>query len=201
MIEPLQAMFSQAQLLTMHKFTWWFHMFVAFTFIAYLPYSKLFHIFLGPINQFLRKREPMGEGIPEVQVAIDREKASKYGLTAYQIANGLKGTLSGTTATRYRYEGKEINVVITGDDTFKQSLSNLEQTPITTPLGTDVPLSQIAEVTIERGPTAIERSGQARVVHGVRQKEGPYSGGNPRIGRCGGCRRNLWTECLEGLYE
>lgn len=107
----------------------------------------------------------MGEGIPEVQVAIDREKASKYGLTAYQIANGLKGTLSGTTATRYRYEGKEINVVITGDDTFKQSLSNLEQTPITTPLGTDVPLSQIAEVTIERGPTAIERSGQARVVH------------------------------------
>lgn len=107
----------------------------------------------------------MGEGIPEVQVVIDREKASKYGLTAYQIANGLKGTLSGTTATRYRYEGKEINVVITGDDTFKQSISNLEQTPISTPLGIDVSLSQIAQVSIERGPTAIERADQARVVH------------------------------------
>ncbi|AGA70644.1 cation/multidrug efflux pump [Desulfitobacterium dichloroeliminans LMG P-21439] len=106
----------------------------------------------------------MGEGIPEVQVAIDRERASKYGLTAYQIANGLKGTLSGTTATQYRYEGKEINVVISGDETFKQSIANLEQTPITTPLGISVPLSQIAEVSIERGPTAIEREDQARVV-------------------------------------
>lgn len=110
-------------------------------------------------------KKSIGEGIPEVQVAIDRERASKYGLTAYQIANGLKGTLSGTTATRYRYEGKEINVVISGDDSFKQSISNLEQTPISTPLGISVPLSQVAEVAIERGPTAIERANQARVVH------------------------------------
>lgn len=107
----------------------------------------------------------MSEGVPEVQIQINRQKASQFGLTAAQISQAVKGTISGTTATRYRYEGKEINVVLTGDDTFKRSISNLEQTPISTPLGISVPLSQVAEVKLDRGPTAIERSGQTRVVH------------------------------------
>lgn len=107
----------------------------------------------------------MSEGVPEVQVQIDRQKASQFGLTAAQISQALKGTISGSTATRYRYEGKQINVVITGDETFKQSISNLEQTPITTPLGFSVPLGQVAEVKLDRGPTAIDRSSQTRVVH------------------------------------
>ncbi|NMA67808.1 MAG: efflux RND transporter permease subunit, partial [Desulfitobacterium sp.] len=107
----------------------------------------------------------MSEGIPEVQVMIDRDRASQYGLTAYQIASGLRGTLSGTTATTYRYEGKEINVVLKGDEVFKESLANLEQTPLATPFGTSIPLSQVAEVSIERGPVAIERADQARVIH------------------------------------
>lgn len=81
MIEPLQAMFSQEQLLAMHKFTWWFHMFVAFGFIAYLPYSKLFHIFLGPLNQFLRKREPMG--VPEL-IDFEDESQETFGLSEFK---------------------------------------------------------------------------------------------------------------------
>lgn len=107
----------------------------------------------------------MSEGVPEVQIQVDRQKASQFGLTAAQISQAVKGTISGTTATRYRYEGKEINVVLTGDDSFKKSISNLEQTPISTPLGISVPLSQVAKVTLDRGPTAIARSGQTRVVH------------------------------------
>lgn len=107
----------------------------------------------------------MREGVAEVQIQIDRKKASQFGLTAAQISQAVKGTISGTTATRYRYEGKEINVVLTGDDTFKKSISNLEQTPIPTPLGISVPLSQVAEVKLDRGPAAIARSGQTRVVN------------------------------------
>jgi hydrophobic/amphiphilic exporter-1 (mainly G- bacteria), HAE1 family len=107
----------------------------------------------------------MSEGVPEVQIQIDRKKASQFGLTAAQISQAVKGSISGTTATRYRYEGKEINVVLTGDETFKRSISNLEQTPIPTPMGISVPLSQVAEVKLDRGPAAIDRSGQTRVVH------------------------------------
>ncbi|HML33964.1 (Fe-S)-binding protein [Sporomusa sphaeroides] len=37
---------------------WWGHLILAFLFIAYLPYGKLFHILTGPINQFFRNLGP-----------------------------------------------------------------------------------------------------------------------------------------------
>lgn len=107
----------------------------------------------------------MSEGVPEVQVQVNRLKAAQYRLTAAQISKAVQGTISGTTATRYTYEGNEINVVITGDETFKQSISNLQQTPIPSPLGMNVPLSQVAEVKTALGPTTIDRSNQTRVAH------------------------------------
>ncbi len=107
----------------------------------------------------------MTEGVPEVVVKINRANATQFGLSAAQISQAVKGTISGTTATRYRYEGTEIDVVLSGDETFKTSLENLGQTPIPTPSGITVPLSQVAEVQMGRGPVMIQRTGQTRVVH------------------------------------
>ncbi len=107
----------------------------------------------------------MTEGVPEVVVKVNRSNASQYGLSAAQISQAVKGTISGTTATRYRYEGTEIDVVLSGDETFKTSLENLGQTPIPTLSGITIPLSQVAEVEMGRGPVIIERSGQTRLVH------------------------------------
>lgn len=105
----------------------------------------------------------MEEGIPEVQIQVDRNRASQYGLTAAQIANTIRGNVSGTTATQFKYEGDEIDVVISGDDILSQSVSNLEQMMIDTPAGFNVPLSQVAEVVTDRGPVTINREGQIRV--------------------------------------
>ncbi|KGK91556.1 multidrug ABC transporter [Desulfosporosinus sp. HMP52] len=107
----------------------------------------------------------MTDGVPEVVVKVNRPNAAQFGLSAAQISQAVKGTISGTTATTYRYEGSEIDVVLTGDETFKTSLENLGQTPIPTLSGTTVPLNQVAEVEIGRGPVKIERTGQTRVVH------------------------------------
>jgi len=107
----------------------------------------------------------MTDGVPEVVVKVNRQNASQYGLSAAQISQAVKGTISGTTATTYRYEGSEIDVVLSGDETFKTSLENLGQTPIPTLSGITVPLSQVAEIEMGRGPVKIERTGQSRVVH------------------------------------
>lgn len=107
----------------------------------------------------------MTDGVPEVVVKVNRPNAAQFGLSAAQISQAVKGTISGTTATTYRYEGTEIDVVLTGDETFKTSLENLGQTPIPTLSGTTVPLNQVADVEIGRGPVKIERTGQTRVVH------------------------------------
>lgn len=50
--------------LSAHKLLWWGHMLLAFGFIAYIPYSKLFHLLTSPLNQFMRSLAPKGALVP-----------------------------------------------------------------------------------------------------------------------------------------
>ncbi len=104
------------------------------------------------------------EGVPEVHINIDRNRAAQYGLTSYSIASGVSSTLSGKTATTLKLDGEEINVVIQGDDIYGQSIHNLGLMQISTPSGSTVPLSQVADIELSRGPVSIQREDQARVV-------------------------------------
>ncbi|MFZ3130260.1 MAG: heterodisulfide reductase-related iron-sulfur binding cluster [Desulfosporosinus sp.] len=72
----LVANYNEAQILSLHAFLWWFHLLLAMSFIAYIPYSKFFHIFLGLANQFMRKRGPIG--IPE-PIDFEDESLETFG--------------------------------------------------------------------------------------------------------------------------
>ncbi|SET37130.1 hydrophobic/amphiphilic exporter-1, HAE1 family [Natronincola peptidivorans] len=104
------------------------------------------------------------EGNPEVQVTIDKYRAATYGLTTSQIANNIRNAASGITATRYTYDGNEIDVVIKGDSQVTESIKNLEQIGVATATGGIVPLKEVADISVERGPIRINREGQQRVV-------------------------------------
>ena len=58
---PLALALSGADpgaLQAVHAGTWWFHMVATTVLIAYIPFSKLFHMFTGPANVFMRSQEP-----------------------------------------------------------------------------------------------------------------------------------------------
>lgn len=67
---------SENSLITFHRALWWIHMGLAMFMIGYFPYSKLFHVFLGPINQFFRYRGPVG--VPEA-IDFEDESIESYG--------------------------------------------------------------------------------------------------------------------------
>lgn len=106
----------------------------------------------------------MGEGKPEVRIKLNRKIASQYGLTAAQISSQVSSTIKGKTATTFKLDGDEIDVVVKGDDIFKQSINNLQNIMINTGMGTNIPLNLVADVEIERGPTSINRADQGRLV-------------------------------------
>lgn len=56
------------------KLSYWFHTLVVFSFIAYVPHSKYFHLFAGPVNLFFRKHRPSGSMPP-----LDLDKAESFG--------------------------------------------------------------------------------------------------------------------------
>ncbi|MCX5779386.1 MAG: respiratory nitrate reductase subunit gamma, partial [Firmicutes bacterium] len=49
---------SVDSLLMWHRVLWWFHMAIAFLFIALVPYTKLWHIFASMFNYAFRDLEP-----------------------------------------------------------------------------------------------------------------------------------------------
>lgn len=109
-------------------------------------------------------KSSMEDGVPEVIVNLNRNKASQYGLTGNDVATTVSGMIKGAKATTYKYDGDDIDVIIKGDPMLKKSTSNLKQTLIEAPTGVNVPLYQIADVSIKEGPVAIERANQKRVI-------------------------------------
>ena len=104
------------------------------------------------------------DGIPQVQIIADRGIASQYGLTTAQIGSAVSSTLSGSNVTKFKVDGNELDVVLKGDNMYGQSMSLLEMLPVPTPTGSNVPLSEVADIRIEDGPISIMRENQTRVL-------------------------------------
>ncbi len=74
--KKIQGFGLPAEVLSVHlHFSWWLHILLVFGFIAYVPHSKYFHMFTGPINVFLCSSRPSGELRP-----IDIERSEIFGL-------------------------------------------------------------------------------------------------------------------------
>lgn len=102
------------------------------------------------------------EGRPEMRMVIDRDKASSYGLTSAQIASAVRAAITGQVATLYRADGDEINIRIEAMERYKDNFENVRTLKITSPLGIKVPLSQLVDFQIVKGPTKITRDNQER---------------------------------------
>lgn len=104
------------------------------------------------------------DGIPQVQIIADRGIASQYGLTTAQIGSQVGSTLAGSTVTKFKIDGDELDVVLKGDNMYGQSMSLLDMLPITTPAGGTIPLSEVAEIKTAKGPVRITRENQTRTL-------------------------------------
>ncbi len=105
------------------------------------------------------------DGRPELQVSLDRNRASALGLTAYTVASHIRTAVQGTTATQYRVDGEELNVIVTLTDEDSRDILSLRNLLIPSPIGVTVPLSEVAELKVVEGPNAISRENQQRTVY------------------------------------
>lgn len=105
-----------------------------------------------------------GDTVPEAKVTIDRGKASQYGITTASVAGALNTAISGSTATQYKVDGTEIDVVIRYDTDEVNYLTDLNNLTVTSAYGTQIPLSDIATVTMDESATTIMRENQKNYI-------------------------------------
>jgi HAE1 family hydrophobic/amphiphilic exporter-1 len=101
-------------------------------------------------------------GKPELHFKIDREKASRMGLSVAQIASTVRTSFEGQVATLYRTGGDEFNLRVKYRENDRKTLKNVEDVLVQSPLGSQNRLADIAEITKGKGPVRLFRENQKR---------------------------------------
>lgn len=105
------------------------------------------------------------DGLPQVDIVIDRERMYALGLTIAGVNSELKANIGGMTIGRYSNNGDEVDIIIGLPDSDKAQLVDLEQISVTNSNGTKIPLSNFASYQETTSPISIYRENQARVIH------------------------------------
>ncbi|MCK4299014.1 MAG: efflux RND transporter permease subunit, partial [Planctomycetes bacterium] len=105
------------------------------------------------------------KGKPEVWVTVDRDKASSLGLNVYQVADTVRASIYGRTASKYRVHGDEYDIFVRLREEDRARTAQVLETPVRLPGGRLIRVANLARVSIERGPLEIERKDQGRIVN------------------------------------
>lgn len=100
----------------------------------------------------------------QIALKIDKDKIREYGLTGSEVASQVKNIISGDTATTLKINGTEMDIRIVYPEESVKTLTDLRSISIRTGSGIYVPLSSIAEITMDDVPSSIDRKNQTRYV-------------------------------------
>ena len=88
-------------------------------------------------------------------IRINRDAIARHGLTVGDVEDVIESAIGGRNITR-TIEGRErYPVNVRYERGFRQDLPDLERILVKTPMGAQVPLSQLAEITFAPGPAMI----------------------------------------------
>lgn len=109
-------------------------------------------------SNFEKAKSNLEEGYAQYTLVADQQKLSSYGLTAGQIAMTLAPVTQRPVLTKVDIDGQKYNVYIEADTKTFKTLSDIEKTELTSPLGVKIPISEVVEVQDGISPETITRS-------------------------------------------
>ncbi|HPA56458.1 MAG TPA: efflux RND transporter permease subunit [bacterium] len=101
---------------------------------------------------------------PEIEVNIDRIRASQVGLKTAMIASAVRSAFYGDTASVYRKDGDEYEIMVKYKKADRTNLEQLKELQLKTMFGTTVKLKDVAEVKEGLTALAVNRQNRERIV-------------------------------------
>ncbi|MCM8792354.1 MAG: efflux RND transporter permease subunit [Candidatus Omnitrophica bacterium] len=103
--------------------------------------------------------------LPELRIAIDREKMANLGLNMYTVATSLKTFIEGATSSRYREKGQTYDIYVRLEEGSRTKIEDIENLALVSPVTQRlVRVSNFAKIYELTGPVEIERLNRERVV-------------------------------------
>ncbi|MFI3305256.1 MAG: efflux RND transporter permease subunit [Rikenellaceae bacterium] len=101
---------------------------------------------------------------PEYNVVFDREKLAYHGLNYSTVATYVRNRINGLTASLYREDGEEYDIVVRYSEEYRTSISDVEQITLYGSTGEAIKLQDVARVEEIFAAPTIEREDRQRVI-------------------------------------
>jgi len=101
---------------------------------------------------------------PEIQIQVDRERASRLGTGTFQIASLMRSFIDGDTTSKYREGDKLIDIRVRASEDIRSNLERLGRVYMPTLKGGSITLDQVGRLQPINGPTQIKRANRTRQI-------------------------------------
>lgn len=110
-------------------------------------------------------------GLPQIVIKYNRSQIANYGLNIEDINHIVSTSFAGGSAGVVYENERKFELVVRLDSTHRNNIDDVSHLYIPTTNGTQIPLSQVAEIKMELGPAQISREdGKRRIVVGFNIK-------------------------------
>jgi len=107
-------------------------------------------------------------GLPQLSIKLKRSSLAKYGLSVNQVNKLIDVSLAGLPAGEVFEGEKRFDLVTRIEKQYRSGLNEIAQIPINLSSGAQVPLNELADIKITKGPAKISRDAtQRRISVGV----------------------------------
>jgi cobalt-zinc-cadmium resistance protein CzcA len=96
-------------------------------------------------------------GQPNINISVDRDQASRYGLNTGDVAATVQAAIGGQAVTQVLEGEKRFDLVVRWQEPYRRTVDSIRQITIAAPDGSQIPLGQVAKIELEDGPSVIFR--------------------------------------------
>jgi len=97
--------------------------------------------------------------LPQLQIEIDRERAARYGINVADVDDLVETALGGRPATQVWEGERRFSIVVRLSEEERRNTDSLKNLLLDAPDGSQVPLEQVAKISLQEGVLNISREG------------------------------------------
>jgi CzcA family heavy metal efflux pump len=117
---------------------------------------------MGSIEGVQDEHTDISTDVPQLEVEVDLAKAEKYGLKPGDVRRAAATLVAGEEVGDIFRAGKAYDVVVWSTPQTRTSVQDIQNMLIDTPSGKSVRLAEVADVSLQPSPNAIDRENDSR---------------------------------------
>ena len=103
-------------------------------------------------------------GQPNVNIRVDRDKISRYGLNISDVQDVIETAVGGKVASQIIDGEKKFDIVVRYQAQYREKIDQIRKIAVVTPDGFRIPLEELAKIEIDDGASMIYRQENSRFI-------------------------------------